>query len=80
MEWDLLQHLVCSTATSLAGFSHLALWVGVGGGGSGGEHAALSPPGKAQAFSSVRMVFHHPRSDKQRQKTQVLLSGHPGCL
>lgn len=41
------------------------------------------PPCKAQAFSWVRAIFHHPRSDEQRQKTQILLlgcSGHLCCI
>lgn len=38
------------------------------------------PSGKAQAFSCVRAIFHHPRSDEQRQKTQILLSDHSGHL
>ena len=53
--------------------------VGVGGGG-GGENTAVSPPSKAQAFSWVRAVFHRPRSEEQRQKAQILLSGGSGCL
>lgn len=75
---DLLEPLVCSTTASLAAFSCLAPRVGVGGGCRGSEHAAVSPPCKAQAFSWVRAIFHRPRSDEQRQKTQILLSGHSG--
>lgn len=79
--WDLLQPLACSTTASLAGFCHLAPRVGTGGGGgSGAEHTAASPPCKAQAFSWVRAIFHSPRSDEQRQKTQILLLGCSGCL
>lgn len=76
--WDLLQPPVCSTTTSLAGFCQLAPRVGVGGGG--GEHDAVSPPCKAQPFSWVRAIFHCPRFDEQRQKTQILLSGRSGCI
>ena len=75
---DLLQPPLCSTIISLAGFCRLAPRVGAGGGG--GEHVAVSPPCKAQAFSWVRAIFHRPRSDEQRQKTLILLSGHSGCL
>lgn len=49
-------------------------------GGCGRGHAAVSPPCKAQAFSWVRAIFHHPRSDEQRQKTQILLLGRSGHL